>query len=452
MGSIDPRGAVFLAGLLCACQSAPDAGPDRARARALIAERSAQPEMHDPDRPLDAEQQAELIAEAAADGLELREAQRLALLLNLRLQAGFAELGVGRADLAQAGLLQNPSLGLAFLWPSGGGQTRYGFDLLQSVSSAWELGDRRAQAQALLDLRILELSRFAGELVAETKAAFLEALAAQAASVAAQEDRAAAERLAALAERRAALGEVDRLDAGLSRAEAQSAKLAAERARLEVALTRQRLAGQLSLGAGLGDVLLIAPDPAPVAAAAPLGLEAVRRLDLCALDAALAAARAELELERGRRRPATQLGVSGERPERGSAMTFLTGLAASISLPIFDQNLAQVARAEAQLASLEKQRAALAAQVELELEAAERRRAAAAAALLEIENGLLPTAADNRALALRLFELGERDLGATLAAERAWLRARRLEVDARLELGQAELALERALGASLEAL
>lgn len=452
MGWLDPRGAVLVVGLLCACQNAPDAGPDRARARALIAERSAETEMHDPDRPLDAEQQAELIAEAAADGLELREAQRLALLLNLRLQAGFAELGVERADYAQAGLLQNPSLGLAFLWPSGGGQTRYGFDLLQSVSSAWELGDRRAQAQALLDLRILELSRFAGELVAETKAAFLEALAAQAAAAAADEDRSVAERLAALAERRASLGEADRLEAGLARAEGQAAKLAAERARLEVALTRQRLAGQLSLGAGLGDVLLIAPDPAPAAAAAPLGLEAVRRLDLCALDAALAAARAELELERGRRRPATQLGVSGERPERGSAMTFLTGLAGSISLPIFDQNLAQVARAEAQLASLEKQRAALAAEIELELEAAERRRAAAAAALFEIEAGLLPTAADNRALALRLFELGERDLSAALAAERAWLRARGLEAEARLELGLAELALERALGASLEAL
>jgi outer membrane protein TolC len=175
-------------------------------------------------------------------------------------------------------------------------------------------------------------------------------------------------------------------------------------------------------------------------------------LDLAALEASIAAARADLDLERQRRRrPQTQAGLSGERPERGSAMTFLTGLAGSIRLPIFDQNLAQVARAQARLESLEKQRAALAAEIELELSAARQRRAAAEQAVREIESGLLSSASENRALAERLFELGERDLAARLEAQRTWLRARRLLIEARLERGRSELALERALGASLDA-
>ena len=456
MGSNRICSAVGLAVCLAACQTAPDAGPDRARARALIAERSGFMESHDPEQPLTSQEQAELVAEAGRDGLELCEAQRLALLLNLRLQAGFAELGVDRAAFAQAGLLENPSLGLAFLWPSGGGQTRYGFDLLQSVSSLWELEARQGQAQALLDQRILELSRFAGELVAETKAAFFDALAAEATLEAARQDAEAAQRLGQLAQRRAALGEIDRLDAGLSRAEAQAAALQAERAALELALARQRLAAQLSLGAGLGELRLIEPSPAPPedldGSGRPLGLESVRRLDLAALEASIAAARADLDLERQRRRrPQTQAGLSGERPERGSAMTFLTGLAGSIRLPIFDQNLAQVARAQARLESLEKQRAALAAEIELELSAARQRRAAAEQAVREIESGLLSSASENRALAERLFELGERDLAARLEAQRTWLRARRLLIEARLERGRSELALERALGASLDA-
>jgi cobalt-zinc-cadmium efflux system outer membrane protein len=174
-----------LAALLAAGCASVDPRADHERARQEIRATTGAEEVHDPDAPVlsEAEIQASL-----ADGLGLTEATQLVLLNNRRLQAGFLALGVARAEYVQAGLLENPSLSLAFLFPSGGGRVRWTADLLGSVTEIWQLPAREALARAGLEQRILELSRFAGELVAATREAYLRGVAARERRALARED------------------------------------------------------------------------------------------------------------------------------------------------------------------------------------------------------------------------------------------------------------------------
>src|SRR5688572_30665399 len=153
-----------------------DPRPDYERARQEIRATTGEDAIHDPEGPLLSEEE---IRAALADGLGLAEAARLALLNNRRLQAGFLALGVARAEYVQAGLLENPSLSLAFLFPDAGGRVRWTADLVGSIAEIWQIPSRRALAQAGVEQRILELSRFAGELVAGTKTAYFESVAAR---------------------------------------------------------------------------------------------------------------------------------------------------------------------------------------------------------------------------------------------------------------------------------
>src|SRR5688572_30657892 len=146
-----------------------DPRPDFEEARSSIRSTTGRESVFDPAEPVLTEVE---IAAVLSGGLTLDQALELALQNNRRLQASFLELGVGRAEFVQAGLLANPTLSLAFLFPSGGGRSRIGGDILQSVSDLWQLPHRRSLARVGQEQRLLDLSRFAGELVVDTKAAY----------------------------------------------------------------------------------------------------------------------------------------------------------------------------------------------------------------------------------------------------------------------------------------
>src|SRR5688572_910965 len=103
-----------------------DATADEARARSLIEASTGREGVYDPrSAPMSGAE----IDSVLRDGLTLDESLRLALLNNRRLQAEFATLGMARADLVQAGLLQNPGASIAFLFPSNGGRPKISADL-----------------------------------------------------------------------------------------------------------------------------------------------------------------------------------------------------------------------------------------------------------------------------------------------------------------------------------
>ena len=426
-----------------------DPRADYEEARREIRAATGEAEVHDPGEPA---LSSEEIGGVLADGLGLAEATRLALLNNRRLQAGFRSLGVARADYVQAGLLENPSLSLAFLFPEGGGRARWTADLVGSVAEIWRIPARRALARAGLEQRILELSRFAGELVAGTRAAYLEGVAAREARSLAREDVELARRSLAGVRRQVEEGVASRTDEGLAESLALAAELASQRAEREEAASLRRLAALLSLEEDLLGVRLSDPLPDPAwrgPEREQLVEESVSaRADVRAAERAVAAAEERVSLER-RRKFGLGAGASAERPEGGSSADLLVGPAATVELPIFDRNQAQVSRAELELAERRKEREALVAEVRQEVRAALDRAEVASRAAVFARDELVPQALRTAALAERAYELGDTTVLTLLEARKAALEARRTELEALLEAALSRIDLERAAGAPL---
>ncbi|MFN0008805.1 MAG: TolC family protein [Planctomycetota bacterium] len=449
-----PRGRLlcllsFLTVLAASGCAAVDPGPDYEQARLEIQAATGEAELFDPQGPALA---SEEIAAALADGLGLAEATRLALLNNRRLQAGFLSLGVARSDYVQAGLLDNPSLSLAFLFPDSGGRVRWNADLLGSVAEIWQIPARQALARAGLEQRILELSRFAGELVADTREAYLESVAAREARSVARANVELARSSLAGVRRQVEEGVASKTDEGLAESLALGAALAFQRTEREEVASVRRLAALLSLEEDLLPVTLSDPLPDPAWQAferEPLVEKTLlARADIRAAERAVAAAEERVALER-RQRFGLEGGVSAERPEGGSSADLLVGPAVTVELPIFDQNQAQVSRAEYELGQRRKEREALVADVRQEVRAALDKAEVASRAAVFAKNVLVPQARSTATLAATAYELGETTVLTLLQAQNASLQARRTEIEALLEAALSRIDLERAAGSPL---
>lgn len=427
-----------------------DPRPDFDKARQEIRATTGEESIHDPDDPVLTEDE---IRAVLADGLGLAEATRLALLNNRRLQAGFLSLGVARADYVQAGLLKNPSLSLAFLFPDNGGRVRWTADLLQSVAEIWQIPARQALAQAGIERQILELSRFAGELVAATRAAYFESVAARGAEAVAKSNTEFARRSLEGVRKQVEIGVASNTDENLAESLALGAELSYRRSQREVAESIRELAGLLSFNEDVLTVVLTDPLPEPTGSEmdreAWVAASLKARPDVRAAESAVAAAEARVRVERRRFVSGASVGVSAERPEGGSSADLLVGPAASIEIPLFDQNQAQVSRAEYELGERTKEREALVAEVSQDVRAAVDKAGIAARAAAFSRSELVPQAERSAVLAARAYELGDTTILTLLQAQKAVLEARRTDIDALLEAALAKIDLERAAGAPL---
>ncbi len=89
-----------------------------------------------------------MVHELLKDGVTREEAIRISLLNNQQLQAAFQSLGIARADVVQAGLYTNPSLGTLLRVPTNGsGGTGVELDLLFRISDLWNVPLRRKVAE-----------------------------------------------------------------------------------------------------------------------------------------------------------------------------------------------------------------------------------------------------------------------------------------------------------------
>ncbi len=440
---------VAFAALLGACRS-PDASEDFARARGLIRSSTDVECRFDPADKAAPDPSA--LEDALRDGLSLQEALALVLANNRELQAGFMEIGVARADLAQAGMLANPSLSLLFLFPTGGGQLDLQAQLAQSVTDLWRIPGRKREAAAKLDQAVLRLSRFAGELVADTRDAYFAALAAIRAVELANEGLALTQGSLRALQAQLEEGVATRLDESLARNESWSAELGLRRAERDEVLARKRLSELLSMGSELPGIHLTDELPEPRATVwhvESLVANATReRLDLQAARSALEAARQRLALEGVQRVPDLALGFHREDPESGAIL----GPSVDVTLPVWDQNQARVARARYELLASERRYEGLVLVAASDVrDAVQRARAAAAEASL-LREALLPEAERALALAEQAHAGGEATWLELLEAQRRALTARRELAAAQLEVAKSLVALERSAGAPLEKL
>ena len=446
--------ATFVLSFVAGCATVEvDASADHPRARELIRGATGRDEVFDP--AAEPRSPADLDA-PLADGLGLDEALRIALLENRRLQAGFAAVGVARADFVQSGLVRNPRLGAGLLLPSGGGQAMFSLDLAQSLFEFWELPARKAAAEAAVEERVLELARSAAELVLATKDAYFASVAARELATVARESGRIAEAAREAVEERERGGVATRAEVELARSRALTAQLELMRAGREELGARRELARLISLERDLASVELVDVLPA----AEPLGIDRevlvararTTRLDVRAASAAVESARARVTLERRRAAPEVEGSANLERPERGSSVGALSGLGATVELPIFDANEAQVRRAEFELERFERLLEAIERDVAADVRSAADRAAVAAAEARFVEEELLPQTGRAAELAREAYVLGDVTVLALLEQQRAEVEARRARIGARLEAVRTLVDVERAAGAALEVL
>ncbi|MBK8269339.1 MAG: TolC family protein [Planctomycetes bacterium] len=425
------------------------------------------------------------IAELMTDGLTADEAVKLALLNNPRARAVLLQVGMARADVVQAGLWSNPTMGFSFNLPTGGGSNQFGMNLAQNIADLWMIPSRSRAANQDLDRMTLNAAQELVSLAVDTKVAYFNALAADSAFSIAQDNVSLTEELLRITNARLEAGTVGSLDVNLARGQALRAKVEARSAQLESASSRRTLAALLGLTTSAQDLLLRETLPEPMESELPVDRYVAAALDSrldarAARDAVeAAAARVELELAKvfqnvevglevehqahraqGGRKiladtartsiangqlTAPEIQSRGQRNlEERQRIDAILGPSLSLTLPIFDQNQAQIAKArmsylesKAMLEGLER------GIVQDTREAADRLSTAWNVATL-YQNEVLPQAQETLDLSQSTYQAGQTTILNVIDAQRSLLETRRANVAALQAAANAIAELERA--------
>jgi outer membrane protein TolC len=289
----------------------------------------------------------EVVADHLSKPLDADSAVAVALVNHPGLQATYAELGIAEADVAQAGRLPNPRFSTtrtrsddSFKY-----ETALTLPIVALLTMPASVRMERQRFEAVK----LEVADRVVRHAAQTRRAWIEAVAAAATVAYLQQVHDAAEATSELAGRMVAAGNAPRLDALREQAFAAETGLQLRRAQGASAAARLRLARWMGLGeAPVNFVLADALPPLPAAVDPVAGLEVLaleQRLDVLAAKRGAEATARSLGLTRATRfvnalelGPATVL-------EQGDAAK--KGYQISVELPLFDWGTSRVARAEA---------------------------------------------------------------------------------------------------------
>ncbi len=425
------------------------------------------------------------VAQLLEGGLTADEAVRVALLNNPQILAGLARIGMARADLVQAGLFSNPTLGISLRFPDGGGLADLEAGLAQNIADLWMIPARTRAAERDLDRTILDVARAAAVIASDTKVAYLNAVAAQRALEISCENLDLVRQLLNLAQARFEAGTIGALDVGLVRGLLLRAEVEERTARLAGTSAKRMLATQLGVDAPRDEIQLLdsLPDPRDLTLDQDRLVEVARdnRLDLRAARDAVSAAEARLELEYARVFQNVEVGVALERearrapagrklaadtaraslaagsltaPEiesrgarrlaRSEQIEAILGPSLSLTLPLFDHNQAQIAKAGLAVQETSALHAALDLTVAQETRAAADRALGASQIARSYEAEILPQAQATLELTRSAYQAGQTPILNVIDAQRSLLEARQSYTAAVQSAGIALIDLERA--------
>jgi len=425
-----------------------DAEQDYERAGRLIGAATGVESVY---RPGDDDEIRERVAELLGSGLELREAVEIALLNNPELQRSFYAIGVSRADLVQAGLLPNPTLGFALRFPLSGGLTEIESELGQEIADLWRIAPEMRAAEEELAASILAVAREATALSTHTRIAYFRTQAARELLAIAGENLEVAQSLLLVSRAREEAGAGTQLEVNVAFSEMGSVRLDQLDAELELRAALMELSSALGLEVTLRESELVtALSEPPRWSADEEALVAVamqQRLDLKAAERALGAAEARLEIELRGRFPSVELGLTYERADGASAL----GPTAGIELPIFDQNQAQIAKARFLLSAARKNLDALRLAVRREVLDTYRRGRIEWETAAFFAAELLPHSEQNMGLSLEAYGEDKISFLSALTAQQRFLEARSEYVARKLRSAVVRPELEQALGIPLDA-
>ena len=427
---------------LTACATV-DPTPDYDRAAAAIGEATGVEDAYHPDEPYEPDVDALL-----AEGLDVDDAVRIALLKSPQLHQQFARIGIARADWVQSGLLQNPTVGMAVLLPVDGGRSLIEGAVAQQIADLWRIPLRREAAEHDVDAAVLATARTAGQIAERVREAYYEVLAAEERIALAEADLDLVQQAYEATQRAHEIGRATELEVRLARLRVLNTQASLAQTRQDADRARQELAYAMSLDRRIDGVTLTSDWPtwqAPPDDETLIAIARERRPDLRAA-AHLAEARGvRIDLERRGALPDLALGAQLERPEDAGA-DLLLGPAISAEIPIFDQNQAQVARAEYEqvIAQSTYQQLHLRVGHEVRLAAQAARRSALR--MTRYADEALAEAEASVAQARRAHDAGHIDRLTLIETRRTHLEAARAHLAVKLDTARARIALKSALG------
>lgn len=444
------RRVVCLCGLiaLSGCNTQVKPQPDFTRAGELIEQSTGYAHSYDPGADVLSDEDIAMYLE---NGLSLEEAVQLALLNNRQLQAEFMTIGVAKADWVQSGLLPNPSLDMLVRFPVDGGRSAIEALIIQNILEFWRIPIRKEISQHRLDETVLRIAHLAGTLVADTRSAYYEAVAAEQLHELARENLESMTRSHDAVRRLREAGVASVFDENLARDPVLRAELAVRSAQFEARETKRRLMRFLSIDDGAAAIVLSDPLPKPTATALVLDdlflLAETSRLDLQAYQSALRAAASHIKLQSGNVLKELSVGPSVERPAVDGDS--VVGIGITATLPIFDQNQAQIARAEYLYAQALKFYESLEFAVYQDIRTAMDTVKTALSTVAFYREALLPQAEKNLEFATESYSAGQVSLIALLEAQRRFLEAKTGAIHSQRAAASAHATLERVVGVPL---
>jgi cobalt-zinc-cadmium efflux system outer membrane protein len=427
------------------------------------------------------------IDEALRDGLTVDEALQIALLNNPEVRAAFFTVGMGRADVVQSGLFQNPSLALSVRLPDSGGLANMEFSIAQRIADLWLIPLRKRVAEGELERQILLVARDTSVAILDARRAYYRAVAAGRDLEIAAEGQTIGQQLLDISLARQQAGVGNEIDVNQARAALMETEITVQTAKLAAFRERRVLATTLGLDSSPNDLRLIdaLPEPPTLLLTEQLLIDSAKahRLDLLAADQTVNAAWARVEQERRSVWTNVEFGVSVERdarrsrgdrdwladaawasadagelsapslrPREAQETDVVVGPAIGFDLPIFDQNQAQIAKAEFAYRRAEVEREALLVEVTQETrEAYERARITWDLSTYHRDR-LLPLLDSNLTLSREVYRAGQVSFLSVLEVQRTLLRARAAYVEVLREAAIAIVDLERAIGQPIAAL
>jgi outer membrane protein, heavy metal efflux system len=293
------------------------------------------------------------------DGLSRKEAIQTALLNNRMLQASFENIGVAEANLVQAGLLTNPVLDFFFAFPitsanSGGG-------LLALLSDLWTIPARKRVFEKQAQATIRQVGVTVVDTSSEAALAYDEVLYRKAALELEKENLRIVSDMQKRVKIRFEHGFGSEFDVRLVEAEYFDQQVVVEDSTKALTMAEVRLRKALSLPSEQTEVepsdsLEILPEDSwDVEELVVLALE--NRLDLAF--ARISVEQAENRLGFERTRVFRNVGIGGAyEGDFGKGSDNSGGPIVGLELPIFDQNQAQIAKADYELRQMKKSLAA----------------------------------------------------------------------------------------------
>lgn len=391
----------------------------------------------------------------------------LTLSNNRSLRADLEVLGQTKADLVQAGLLSNPVLSILGGLPAGGGRARVSFGLSKELADLWLIPVRKRAALALVQQRVLSFTDTAIALLTEAKATYY-GLQYQVQAIELQDQNLGIlQKSMEIAQERQRAGDTTQLDVNLVRARYLEAQNALLQLRSDANISRRLLLRIMSVSKGAVDWN---PDPFPAPAKFPavsaeeadlVEIALLQRLDVQAARWQLESAIADFQQQRRRVIPSLNLGISAERlerrglpdrdiladtaraslgagkltapeiqsaaerrKERRQEIDFVLGPSIEVPLPIFDQNQAQIAKAQFRARELQQRYEEIEQRVAEGVRNAFVQRRLAEDRVKLFRDSLVPLQEANLALARTAYQSGRESILTVLLAQESLIRTR----------------------------